>query len=574
MREAVWHEEQAKKAPEDREEYQGWLEAKIDRTCRGVAAATPAKHAPENMFFDFEHADEKCARDAIWKEQQKEVDRKVVIPGFFGWREWMKMDEGLAPLEVKPSEPDVFEDFPSEKEKRYRAEVWKRQQIEACAQSVLETIDQPQAPKPVSVEAKQRREICVEETFSDFPDAEERRKREEIWKKEQSKVLDTVFGEKVRCGEKPPKKPDIFFTFHDFPDNQERSERDEIWQNEQGKVFSPKDKRVFEGWLKEVIPEFSDYDGMTEEQVYTRERLWQKEQTKRLEVGDEEPFEGWERGRDRGVVEMFEDFPDNHEKAERAAIWDEEQKKMHKEKGEEFEGWLTDKEERELGVVVSFVETFTDFGDTRERCACREVWQEEQYKRAPESGEKFDGWNEYEPCTRVAEGEQVRETFEEQGPHVPETFEDFPDTEQKQEHEAIWMEEQRRMVPPENKMAVFDGWESKTTVEEKENTFWDFPDKEESCHRQKIWHDEQAKIRPDVEFDECGNRIPVFHGWGPKRVPCERKQFVSPSRPQPLDELAVDFEVESLFADEREAEAVIWNEFQLEQAPGVQFSFS
>jgi len=111
-------------------------------------------------------------------------------------------------------------------------------------------------------------------------------------------------------------------------------------------------------------------------------------------------------------------------------------------------------------------------------------------------------------------------------------------------------------------------------VEEKESTFWDFPDKEESCRRQKIWHDEQAIVRPDVEFDECGNRIPVFHGWGPERVPCELKKFVSPPRPQPLDELAVDYELESLFAEEREADAVIWNEFQLEQATGELFVFS
>jgi len=68
--------------------------------------------------------------------------------------------------------------------------------------------------------------------------------------------------------------------------------------------------------------------------------------------------------------------------------------------------------------------------------------------------------------------------------------------------------------------------------------------------------------------DECGRRVPVFHGWGPQRMPCERKEFVSPPLPQPVDELAADFELESVLADEREAEAFIWNEYQLEQAGG------
>jgi len=107
-----------------------------------------------------------------------------------------------------------------------------------------------------------------------------------------------------------------------------------------------------------------------------------------------------------------------------------------------------------------------------------------------------------------------------------------------------------------------------------ETCFWDFPDKQERCLRQRIWHEEQAKVYSEVEFDECGNRIPVFHGWGPERVPCVKKEFVSPPPPQPMDEPAVDFDVESLQADEVEAEAAVWNEYQLEQAPGAQYHAS
>jgi len=574
MRAAVWDEEQARRAPEVTEEYQGWLDVKLDRTCRGVAASVPDEHAPEDMFFDFDDTEEKCAREAAWREQQKEVDKEVITPSFFGWREWMEMEEMPAPTEIKPSEPEVFADFPTEQEIKFREGVWSREQMEPCPESVLETLGRPLSPRRVPVDTEQAREISHDETFSDFPNEQERRWRESIWEEEQSKVLETVFGEKIRCGEKPP---DIYRldTFHDFPDNKERYERDEIWQKEQGQVFQPKDERIFEGWEKVVQPEFSDYEDMTEEQVYTRERLWRKEQTKQLEDVSEAPFEGWEAGRDRSVEEMFEDFPDNQEKTEREAVWDEEQKKMYREKGEGFEGWLEKEEEeeeqREPGVVVSFVETFRDIDDARERCACNEVWQEEQYKRAPEFGEKFDGWNEYDPCTRVEEGQQVVEVYEEQPPYVPETFEDFPETEEKEEREAMWMEEQKRTASPEKEASVFDGWESKAKAveEEEERMFWDFPDKEESCRRQKIWHDEQAKVRPDVEFDECGNRIPVFHGWGPQRVPCERKEFVSPPPPQPVDELAADYEVESILAEEREHEAFMWNEYQLEQSPGT-----
>jgi len=171
------------------------------------------------------------------------------------------------------------------------------------------------------IEMEQPQEVCHDEMFSDFPDEHERRRREAIWQAEQSKVLETVFGEKVRCGEEP--RDVLRLEFHYFPDNKERSERDEIWQNEQGKAFLPKDERVFEGWEKVVQPEFSDYDGMTDEQISTRKWLWQKQQTKHAEDDSEAPFEGWEAGRDRSVVEMFEDFPDNQQKAEREAVWNE-----------------------------------------------------------------------------------------------------------------------------------------------------------------------------------------------------------------------------------------------------------
>ena len=117
---------------------------------------------------------------------------------------------------------------------------------------------------------------------------------------------------------------------------------------------------------------------------------------------------------------------------------------IHKEKEEGFDGWLEKAEEDErtkLGVIVSEVEMFRDIDDIRERCACDKVWQEEQYKRVAETGEKFDGWNEYDPCTRLAEGEQVIETFDEGRPHMPEMFEDFPETGLKEEREAIWTEE-------------------------------------------------------------------------------------------------------------------------------------
>ena len=429
----------------------------------------------------------------------------------------------------------------------------------------------------MAVETDKPREISHEETFRDFPDEEERRKREAIWEEEQSKILETVFGEKVRCGDRKP-EPDVFRldTFHDFPDNRERSERDEIWQKEQESAFKPKGEQIFEGWLKVVQPEFSDYDGMTEEQIATRERIWKKEQAKLLEEEPEAPFDGWEAGRDRAVVGMFEDFPDNQQKAEREAVWHEEQKKIYRERGEGFEGWLVESwKGKELEAVPS-VAMFRDFGDARERCACNDVWNEEQHKRYAEDGEKFEGWNEWAPCTRVEEGEQVVENFEEQGPYAPEVFEDFPEGEEKQEREATWTEEQKQRMPPEKEESVFEGWQAVEDKEdkEKERTFWDFPDKEESCRRQKIWHDEQAKIRPEVEYDECGNRIPVFHGWGPDRKPCERKEFVSPPAPQPVDEPAVDYDVESIMAEEREAEAYIWNDYQLEQAPGwLSFTF-
>ena len=162
------------------------------------------------------------------------------------------------------------------------------------------------------------------------------------------------------------------------------------------------------------------------------------------------------------------------------------------------------------------------------------------------------------------------ETYEEQGPHVPQTFEDFPEEEEKRERESLWTAEQSRMVPPEKKVSIFDGWTKRYDEEEEgEGTFWDFPDKQESCRRQRIWHDEQAKRNQEVEFDECGNRVPVFAGWGPQRVPCERKEFVPPPPPQQVDELAADYDVESELADEREAEAAIWNEYQRERIKGA-----
>ena len=568
MREAIWREEQAKRTPGISEEYRGWLDVKLDRTCRGVAVSVPEERAPENMFFDFGDPEEKCARDAIWREQQKEVDKEVVTPSFFGWREWMKMDEGSAPIEVEPSKPRVLEDFETEQERKFREGVWKREQMEPCPDAVLKILGQPPSPRRVPVEPEQPREVCLEETFSDFPNEQERHRRETIWQEEQSKVLETVFGEKIVCGEKPR---DVYRldTFHDFPDSVEKSERDEIWQKEQEQLFVPTTQRVFDGWQTVVMPVFSDYDGMTEEQVRTRRRLWLKEQTKRPADGVEAPFEGWEAGRDRSVVEMFEDFPDTQQKAVRDVVWNEEQKKVYEGKGEHFEGWPDDAEKGEPEVVASFVEMFRDYDDSRERCACDRAWQEEQNKRSEETCERFDGWNEWEPSTRVAEGQRVVETYEERGPHMPGTFEDFPEPEQKRERDAVWRERQTRMAPPEKKTSVFDGWEKKPTEEEEGRTFWDFPDKEESCRRQKIWHEEQAKVRPNVEIDECGNRVPVFHGWGPKRVPCEKKEFVSPPAPQLIDELAADYETESLMADEREADAVIWNEFQLEQITGA-----
>jgi len=446
--------------------------------------------------------------------------------------------------------------------------VWRREQMEPCPAWVLEELASrapPASPRPEQPEQPPR-EVCHEETFSDFPDEEERRKREALWEEEQAKVLDTVFGEKVRCGQPP--KPDVMLleaTFHDFPDNREQSERDEVWQREQTALVDKREP-VYDGWLKvEQPPEFSDYDGMTEEQKATHERIWAKEQAKRLEEEDEE-FDGWEAGRDRTVTDMFQDFPDNQLKAQRDAVWDAEQRKVHWEGGKGFEGWLDESWQRKTPGVAGSVEMFSDIDDLRERCACTEVWNEEQQKRAPETGEEFEGWNEWVPSTRVAEGEQVQETFEERPPYAPETFQDFPEAEEKLEREEVWQQEQSRVVPPEKKKAVYGGW---LGAAETESMFWDFPDEEESCRRQKIWNEEQRKIRTEVEYDECGNRVPVYHGWGPDVRPCERKEYVSPPPPQPTDEPAVDYEVESVLADERECEAFIWNEYQLELAPGA-----
>ena len=506
-REAVWAEEQAKRAPpEVGAEYRGWLDVKLDRTCRGVAATAPDEHAPENMFFEFEDAAEKCARDAVWREQQKEVDREVVTPSFFGWREWMKMEEPPAPLEAQPPAPTVFEDFATPQEKRFRDGVWHREQMEPCPEAVLETLGRPESPRraPAAPEREGPREVCQEETFSDFPDEEERRRRERVWQEEQAKVLETVFGEKIRCGEKPP---DVYRldTFHDFPDNRERYERDEVWQSEQRKVVA-KEEKLFDGWLKETRPEFSDLDGMSDDQVRQRQRAWQKEQDKRLEAGEAEaaPFEGWEAGKGRPAeADTFEDFPDNREKAEREAVWAEEQRRVQAAEtaGDEFEGWLKHAEEEphEPGVEVPVVEMFSDFENQRERCACARVWAEEQNKRSVESGEVFDGWNEWQPETRVDEGKQVVEHFEERGPYVPETFQDFVEPEERQEREAVWTGEQRETMPAERKKAAFDGWLDKRhkTDEEgegEETLFWDFPDEDESCRRQKVWHDEQQKV--------------------------------------------------------------------------------
>ena len=575
MRENLWREEQEKRAPPPSgEEFRGWLDTKLDRTCRGVSVEVPDEHAPENMFYDFDDAEEKCAREAVWAEQQKEVDREVRTPCFFGWREWMPMEEPTAPPEPEPVEPRYFTDFEDEKERQYREAVWRREQMEPCPDWVLEELASrapPTSPRlgpsPPPREICEPREISHEETFTDFPDEEEKRKREALWAEEQAKVLDVVFGEKVRCGDRPPPKPDVLpATFHDFEDNRERSERDEVWQREQTALVD-KHERVFDGWLTEVQPVFSDLDGLTEEQIATRQRLWTKEQAKRFEEEEGEEFEGWEAGRDRTVTDTFHDFPDNRLRAERDAVWEAEQRKIHCERGEGFEGWLDETWTLKKPGVAGSVEMFTDFDEQRERCACTEVWHAEQQKRAPETCEQFDGWNEWAPETRVAEGEQVQETFEERSPYAPETFQDFTEPEVQQERAEIWQDEQWKRVPPEKDKAVFGGWLAAGV--DTEATFWDFPDEEESCRRQKIWNEEQGKVREEVEYDECGNRIPVFHGWGPQVRPCERKEYVSPPPPQPADEPAVDYEVESILAEERESDAFLWNEYQLEQAPGA-----